>query len=147
MSAFKERDDDVYRRAMSLLPDDYCHTAGRYCQEDGCPSNTRRPGHAARCVDGSNWCIWHDDDAMSEALEAEDGRKSVRRALTLLKRSGAMSDGEYIWKHALEILPLDFALSAQLCANSWCQFSLKHIGRPARTHASSDLCAWCDGAI
>ena len=84
---------------------------------------------------------------MYDSSETEEGRKSVRRALTLLKQSGVMYDGEPLWKHALDVLPLDFALSAQLCANSLRQFSLKHIGRPARVHASSELCAWCDVAI
>ena len=80
---------------------------------------------------------------MDDALETKEGRLSVRRMLTLLRKTDAAD----IYKRALEMVPLDFALSAKLCANSFCRFNLKHIGQPARATASSELCPWCDVSI
>ena len=147
MTLFKASSDDVYRRAMLLLPAEYRHTGGHYCQADGCPFNTQRPGNPGWCVEGSTYCIWHDASAMDSALESEENRKSLRRSFSLLKQSGAVHDGVSLWEHALQLLPLDFALSARTCANSYCRFLLRRIGEPARSHQTSDLCAWCDTAV
>ena len=105
LSVFKAKKAMVRRRAISLLPDDCCHADKHYCQQNGCPFNTRRAGHAGRCVEGSNYCIWHDDDAMDTSWETHEGREAVRCAPSLLKRTGALYDGDSLWKRALDVLP------------------------------------------
>ena len=147
MSLFRALSDDVYRRAMALLPEDYVHTSGHYCQAEGCRFNARRPGLPACCVDAGSYCIWHDDSAMDSALATPAGRGSVRRALANLRQSGVSHEGFSLWERALELLPLDFALSARLCANPACQFSLRHIGQPGRSIRPSGLCSWCDTEV
>lgn len=147
MTIFCASDGEVYRRAMSLVPESFHPTAGHYCQAAECPFNTKRPGHAAACTEQSDYCIWHDSSALDAALETPEGCQSVRRALSLLKQSGSTQNGVPLWELALDILPLDFALSARMCANTRCRFSLRHPGMPARAHEKSDLCAWCDAAI
>ena len=132
---------------MALLPEDYVHTAGHYCQAEGCPFNTRRPGHPGRCVEAGSYCIWHDDAAMDSALETREGRSSVRHALTMLRQSGAEHDGVALWELALQILPLEFALSARMCRNPDCLFSLRRIGQPGRARQTGGLCAWCDTEV
>jgi len=138
----------THSAALALLPDDFQTGDRRYCQARGCPFNMHRPGNPGRCVGASTHCIWHDASARDSALRSEEGRKSIRRSVALLKQSGAEhDDGAYLWEHALRLLPADFALSARMCANSCCRFSLLRIGQPARSQQTSDLCAWCDTGV
>ena len=143
LTIFKAADGEVYRRAMALMPT-WLQSTNHYCQANGCRFNTMRPGHAATCTESSDYCIWHTDSALESALETSEGRKSVRRAMALLRASGATHDGVFLWQQALDLLPPEFGLSARMCANSRCRFSLRHIGEPARAHERSDLCTWCD---
>ena len=147
LTMFEASDETVFKRAMSLLPDGFSRTSWHYCRHEGCVFNARRPGCPARAAKASAYCIWHDSDEMTRTLALPQGRRAIRWILSCLKKATCDPTDTALWSQALRLLPAGFALSAKMCANRHCCYSLEAPGKPARSHAKSDFCAWCDMAV
>ena len=149
LTMFEASDEAVLNKALLLLPDGFTRAGVRWecCRYVGCAFNAIRPGTPAWAATESSHCVWHDRDAMARALAKPQGRRAVRWILSCLKNQDPGDVDASLWSQALGCLPKDFALSAKMCANAQCCFSLHAPGKPARSHRKSDLCAWCDRAL
>jgi len=140
LTMFQEQNTEVYKAALSKLPDDFHAGSTRRCQAQGCVYNRWSVGERAYVGDCVRFCIWCDEEAMKQAMKDPRSLGHIKQSLTSFEQEN--SD---VYESALAKLPADFVASpVRLCADPHCLFSTKAPGQKAVAALNSHLCSWCN---
>lgn len=109
------------------------------CAGPGCIYSTAVPGQPCRVENSGAKCMWCSATSLPQALETDQGQRTIRRALNEFERLGSPA-----LQPALAKLPASFQRTARQCLGPNCVFSRIKPGQPARAPEGGTRCILCD---